>query len=72
MDFIVGLLKNRFHYESILVMVGKLTKVAHFIPSNTTDDALAVGNKFAHEIFSLHGFFEVIISNRDSNFTFIF
>lgn len=62
MDFIVGLQKNRFHHDSILILVDKLTKVAHFIPSNTTDDAPIVANKFAHEIFRLHGFLEVIIS----------
>ena len=72
MDFIVGFPKTKFHHESILVVVDKLTKVVHFIPSNTTDDAPIVANKFAHKIFRLHGFFEVIISDTNSKFTSVF
>ena len=63
MDFIGSLSKTRFHHDSILVVVDRLNKVAHFIPSNTTDDAPIVANKFSHEIFKLHGFPELIISN---------
>jgi len=72
MDFIVGLPKTRFHHDSILVVVDKLTKVAHFIPGNTTNDAPVVANKFAPKIFRLHEFLEVIISDRDSKFTSVF
>ena len=64
MDFIVGLPKTKCHHDSILVVVNRLTKVAYFIPSNTTNDAPTIGNKFYHKIFRLHGFIEVIISNR--------
>lgn len=72
MDFIVGLAKTRFHHDSILVVVDRLTKVAHFIPSNPIDDALDVANKFAHEIFRLYDFLEVNISYKDFKFTLIF
>ena len=44
MHFIIGLPKTIFHYDSILVMVDRLTKVAHFIPSNTTNDAPTIAN----------------------------
>jgi len=71
-NFIVGLPKTRFHHEFILVIVDKLTKVAHFILANTIDDASTVANKFTHYIFKLHGFPEVIISYRDSKFPSIF
>jgi hypothetical protein len=36
MDFIVGLPRTRASYDSIWVIVDRLTKVAHFIPVKTT------------------------------------
>jgi hypothetical protein len=36
MDFIVGLPRTRDGYDSIWVIVDRLTKVAHFIPVKTT------------------------------------
>jgi hypothetical protein len=39
MDFIVGLLNTSRHYDSIWVIVDRLTKVAHFLPVHTTDKA---------------------------------
>jgi hypothetical protein len=37
MDFIVGLPRTRDGYDSIWVIVDRLTKVAHFIPVMTTN-----------------------------------
>jgi hypothetical protein len=36
MDFIVGLPRTRASYDSIWVVVGRLTKSAHFIPIKTS------------------------------------
>jgi hypothetical protein len=36
MDFIVGWPRTQSGYDSILVMVDRLTKVAHIIPVKTT------------------------------------
>jgi hypothetical protein len=36
MDFITGLPKTNKQHDSIMVVVDKLTKVAHFVPVKTT------------------------------------
>ena len=36
MDFIIGLPRTSKLHDSIMVVVDKLTKVAHFIPLKTT------------------------------------
>jgi hypothetical protein len=36
MDFIVGLPRTQSGYDSIWVIMDRLTKVAHFIPVKTT------------------------------------
>jgi hypothetical protein len=36
MDFIVGLSRTQRGYDSIWVIVDRLTKVAHFLPVKTT------------------------------------
>lgn len=69
MDFIIGLPKTRFHHDLILVVIDTLTKVAYFILANTTNNTPIMENMFSHEIFRLHRFPEVIISNRGSKFT---
>ena len=64
MDFIIGLPMTWRQHDSIMFVVGKLTKVAHFIPVNSmhmTDD---IAN-----IFKLHGFPKAIVSDRDVKFT---
>lgn len=50
----------------------RLTKVAHLILGNTTDDAVVIANKFMKDIFRLHVFLKNIISNQDIKFTFEF
>lgn len=42
MDFIVGLPKTKYHHESIFMVAERLTKVTHFIASNTTDDVVVI------------------------------
>ena len=69
MDFIIALQKIRFQHDSIFVVVDRLTKVAHFILGNTTDDAMMVSKRFLKDVFHLHGFPKNIISDRDSKFT---
>ncbi|WVZ70557.1 LOW QUALITY PROTEIN: hypothetical protein U9M48_019216 [Paspalum notatum var. saurae] len=66
MDFIVGLPKTQKGYNSIWVVVDRLTKVAHFIPVNTT---YSVQELYISRIVCLHGVPKRIISDRGSQFT---
>ena len=46
MDFIIGLLRTSRQHDSIMVVVEMLTKVAHFIPVNSTYLASDVAQVF--------------------------
>ena len=56
-------------YDSIFVVVDKLTKVAHLIPVKKTFSTSYVAKVFVKEVVRLHGFPRRIISDRDSKFT---
>nr|GEV12973.1 putative ribonuclease H-like domain-containing protein [Tanacetum cinerariifolium] len=69
MDFIVGLLRTPCGYDSIWVIVDRLTKSAHFLPVKTMDSMEKLTQIYLKEIVCLHGVPISIISNRDSKFT---
>ena len=69
MDFVQGLPMTRNRHNTILVVVDRLTKVAHFILGNLSDGAPEIAHKFIKEIFRLHGVPEKIISDRDTRIT---
>lgn len=71
MDFVQDLLMTSRH-NAILVVVDRLTKVAHFILGNLTDGTSVIARKFVQEIFRLHGVLEKIISDRDARMTYRF
>jgi hypothetical protein len=71
MDFITGLpLSNGF--DAILVVVDRLSKMAHFIPTTTTVTAEGLAKLFQDHIWRLHGIPRSIVSDRGSLFTSIF
>ena len=74
MDFIVALPKTKdTNYNSILVIVDKLTKYSWFIPTNTTIDAPGTALLYLKHIALLgFGLPTTIISDRDSKFTSTF
>ena len=72
MDFVQGLPMTRNRHNTILVVVDRLTKVAHFIPGNLLDGAPEIAKKFIKEIFRLHGIPEKIMSDRDARITSTF
>ena len=69
MDFITGLPKTTGNFDSIFVVVDKLTKVAHLVPVKTTATAVDITHIFVKEIVKLHGIPARIVSNRDAKFT---
>ncbi|WVZ75522.1 LOW QUALITY PROTEIN: hypothetical protein U9M48_023567 [Paspalum notatum var. saurae] len=69
MDFIVGLPRTQKSYNSIWVVVDRLTKVAHFIPVNTTYSGAKLAELYISRIVCLHSVPKRIISNRVSQFT---
>ena len=72
LDFITGLPKNQNQNDSIMVVVDKLSKAAHFIPVKTTYKAANIADIFLKQIFRLHEIPKFIISDRDPNFQLTF
>jgi hypothetical protein len=69
MDFIVCLPRTQSGYDSIWVIVDRLTKVAHFIPVKTTYSGLQLAELYILRIVYLHGVLKKIVSDRGIQFT---
>jgi transposase InsO family protein len=69
MDFIVGLPRTRDGYDSIWVIVDRLTKVAHFIHVKTTYSGAQLVELYMPRIVCLHGVPKKIVSDRGTQFT---
>jgi hypothetical protein len=63
-DFIVGLPRTQSGYDSIGVIVDRLTKVAHFIPVKTTYSRPQLVQLYISRIVCLHGVPKKIVSDR--------
>lgn len=69
MDFITYFLRISKQHDSIMVVVDRLAKVAHFIPMKSTDLASEVAHVLIREIVRLHGIPKKIVSDKDVKFT---
>jgi hypothetical protein len=66
MDFIVGLPSTQAGYDSIWVIVARLTKVAHFIPIKTTHSGAMLAELYMSQILCLHEVPKKIVSDKGS------
>ena len=72
MDFIVGIPKILGNFDSICVIIERLTKFAHFILIKMTYNAEKLAKIYISEIVRLHGVPLFIISDRGTQFTSMF
>jgi hypothetical protein len=69
MDFITGFPRTQSGYDSIWMIVDRLTKVAHFIPIKTTYSGPQFAELYISRIVCLHGVPKKIVSDRGTQFT---
>jgi hypothetical protein len=68
MDFIVGLPRTTQGYDSIWVIIDRLTKIAHFLPDKTDHPVTVYAQLYIAGILSLHGIPKTIESDRGPQF----
>jgi hypothetical protein len=69
MDFIMCLPKTQSGYDSIWVIVDRLSKVVHFIPVKTTYKDSKLAELYIARIVCLHEVLKKIVSDRGTQFT---
>lgn len=55
MDFVTGLPRSLYKFDSIWVIVDKMTKSTHFLPVRTNYSVKDYAKIFIEEIVKLHG-----------------
>jgi hypothetical protein len=68
MDFIMGLPMAAHKFDSIWVIVDRLSKSTHFIPVNTNYKVQKYAKIYIARVLCLHGVLKTIISDRGSQF----
>jgi hypothetical protein len=68
MDFIVGLPLMTCKFNSIWVIMDRLSKSAHFIPIHTNYNTQKYAEIYIAHVLCLHGVPKMIVSNRGSQF----
>jgi hypothetical protein len=69
MDFLGPLPKSLNGNDMILVIIDRLTKMAHFVPTKSTVTSALTADLFLEHVFRYHGMPESIVSDRDPKFT---
>jgi hypothetical protein len=68
MDFIVDLPKSK-SFDSVFVVVDRLTKMAHFVPCNKTITGKEMARLFLENVYKYHGLPDDIIYDHGTQFT---
>ncbi|GKF68734.1 putative reverse transcriptase domain-containing protein [Tanacetum coccineum] len=68
MDFVTKLQKTASGQDMIWVIVDRLTKSAHFLPTKENDSMEKLTRQYLKEVVSRHGVPVLIISDRDGRF----
>jgi hypothetical protein len=68
MDFIVGLPRTAKGYDSIWVIIDRLTKIAHFLPVKVKYPIITYAELYIARILILHGVPKIIVSDRELQF----
>jgi hypothetical protein len=69
MDFVEALTKTVKIFDSIWVIVDRLTKSAHFVPIKTGMSVTKLAEIYIEQIVRLHGIPSSIVSDREPKFT---
>nr|GEW70368.1 ribonuclease H-like domain-containing protein [Tanacetum cinerariifolium] len=72
MDFITKLPKTTNGYDTIWVIIDRLTKSAHFLPMRENDPMEKLMKLYIKEVVTRHGVPVSIVSDRDGIFTSLF
>jgi len=72
LNFILELPKTQKKHNSILVVVDRFSKMAHFIPCFKISDASRVAVSFFDNVIKLHGILKTMMSDRDVKFVSYF
>ena len=68
MDFITQLPTTTEGHDAIFVVVDRLTKMVHLIPTHSSVTAIETAHLFINNVLKLHGFPANFVSDRDPRF----
>ena len=69
LGFFLGLPRTQRNKDSILVVIDRFSKMAHFVPCNKSNDASHVADLCFKEIVRLHGITKTMVSDCETIYT---